>query len=217
MGNTLPLVEGSEFAKHLRYLPTGDLIQNEGDAWTLRTPSSFLGKRTLKIESLSPYGDFINEWESENISIKSLVDAKEVQCLSGVTYDKAKDEVPYKTKVGVLTASNIDILTGRIILEPKLLFLRDDFPLDENLRVRKWDIVMSNASGSLKHLGKVALADKDYEQIIGGFISIIRCHDPELAVSLYFRLLSKEFRELMFTKKQQNINNFVVSTNMSNT
>lgn len=210
LGKALPLKEDSELAKHLRYLPTSELLLYEGNTLVLRTPSAFLGKRTLIIESISPHGDFINDWECESVSVRSLVEAKEVQCLSGVTYEKAKDEVPYKTKIGVLTASNIDILTAKITLETKLIYLRDDFFVNESLRVKKWDIVMSNASGSLKHLGKVALADKDYEQIIGGFISVIRCKDPELAVSLYFRLLSKEFRELMFTKKQQNINNFSI-------
>jgi len=214
-GNSNPILEPSELAKHLQYLPSSELLANDDDALLLHPPSAFLGNRTLKIESISPYGDFIDEWDCEQVSMSKLVKSGQLRCFPGVTYDKAQDEVPYSTSVGVLTASNIDILTAKITLDTKIIYLRSDLSFNEDLRVAKWDIIMSNASGSLKHLGKVALADRDYDQIIGGFISILRCSDRKLAVSLYFRLLSKEFRNLMFKKKQQNINNFSVSSFVS--
>lgn len=214
-GNSSPITEDSELAKHLQYLPTSELLENDDSTLLLRPPSAFLGKKMIKIESISPHGDFINDWDCEEIAVDSLIKSGQLRCFSGVTYDKANDEVPFITAIGVLTASNIDINIGKIVLDPKLIYLRPDFPVNEDFKVSKWDIIMSNASGSLKHLGKVALAEKDYQQIIGAFISIIRCTDSKLAVALYFRLLSKEFRELMFTKKQQNINNFSVKNFVS--
>ena len=63
------------------------------------------------------------------------------------------------------------------------------------------------SSGSLKHLGKVALVDSDKKDMIGGFLHIIRCKDKRLAFAIYNRLMSKSFREYVFSKKGQNINN----------
>ena len=67
------------------------------------------------------------------------------------------------------------------------------------------------SSGSLKHLGKVAYIDSDSDNMIGGFLNIIRCNDEKLAFALYNRMMSKKFREYVFSKKGQNINNLNIT------
>lgn len=130
--------------------------------------------------------------------------------MSGLVYDKS-DEVPYQTDNVVLTASNIDLASGNLIFDTKLIYLIENFNQNTNIFAKKGDIVISLSSGSLKHLAKVAYVNENTKYMIGGFLGIIRCKDEKLSKAIYYRLLSKKFREYVFTKKGQNINNLGVN------
>jgi len=181
------------------------------DSLVITNPSSLLSSKTVHIESLSPYGDFIDDYEGENYTLDRLIQAQRASIISGVIYDKAKDELPTKTNVRVITASNMDIKTGLLDLTAKMIYLRNTFECKDVMRIRKFDIIMSMSSGSLKHLAKVTLATENRDEIVGGFLNIIRTDDSDLALALYFRFLSKAFRTFAFSKKGQNINNIVMS------
>jgi hypothetical protein len=43
--------------------------------------------------------------------------------------------------------------------------------------------------------------------MIGGFLNIIRANSEELAYALFYRFMSRKFRDYVFSKKGQNINN----------
>lgn len=198
-----------ELEKHAKIV---DLNQNidYSEVLHISTPSSLIANKTIEIKSISPYGDFIDTIDNEPCLISKYIENGEIQILSGLIYDKNQDEIPEESNVKVLTASNIDIKTGKLIFGNKMIHLREDFPINtyKNITIKKNDIIMSMSSGSLGHLGKVAFSDDNYENMmIGGFLNIIRVRDEKLARALYFRFMSKSFREYVFSKKGQNINN----------
>ena len=173
-------------------------------------PSKFLTSKTIKIESISPIGDLIDEFESEETTIGQIITDDKVKYISGLIYDET-DEVPFATNNIVLTASNIDLSKGNLNFDTKLIYLNETFEINTDLTVKKNDIIISMSSGSLKHLGKVALAKIDHSNMmIGGFLGIFRCASEELANALYYRLMSKSFRKYVFAKKGQNINNLSI-------
>lgn len=201
-----------ELSKHLTFINFEDFLEDNIYEYNFKTPSSFLAKNTVKIESISPIGDVINDFDSNEITLSELIKNNEVQIITGLTYSKDEDELPTKTDVRVLTSSNIDIKTGELSFKDKMIYLRDDFPINPELEVKKNDIIMCMSSGSLSHLGKVCLSNNNYQNLlIGGFLNIIRCSNIELATALYYRFMSKEFREYVFSKKGQNINNLKMS------
>ena len=201
-----------ELSKHLTFINFEDFLEDNIYEYNFKTPSSFLAKNTVKIESISPIGDVINDFDSNEITLSELIKNNEVQIITGLTYSKDEDELPTKTDVRVLTSSNIDIKTGELSFKDKMIYLRDDFPINPELEVKKNDIIMCMSSGSLSHLGKVCLSNNNYQNLlIGGFLNIIRCSNIELATALYYRFMFKEFREYVFSKKGQNINNLKMS------
>ncbi len=200
--------EISKFATRVMY---DDVFDVTTDKYLISTPSKFLTKKTIKVESLSIKGDFIDSYECEKTTLEEMKEKGNIEIIPGLIYEK-QDEVPFKTDKTVLTASNIDIKTGRLTYETKLVYLREDYNIDQDKQIRENDIVMSMSSGSLKHLGKVALIeDNSSSDMIGGFLNVIRCKDKYIANALYYRLMSKKFREYVFSKKGQNINNLNIS------
>ena len=194
-----------ELAKYCQYISIDEML-TEYSNYLLAPPSKWLTSKTIKIDSISPIGDIIDEYESIAITLEKLFKNEEASFLPGLTYDKS-DEVPYVTKNVVLTASNIDLNTGTLTYNTKLIYLNEHYKPNQSIMAKKGDIVISMSSGSLKHLGKVAYVNEDTDFMVGGFLGIIRCKDKKLAKAIYYRLLSKRFREYVFSKKGQNINN----------
>lgn len=199
-----------ELKKYATTITLGELFQNASGKYMMSAPSKFLTHNTIKIESICPYGDVIDEYEHIDTTLDNLIKNGEVEIIPGLVYSKDQ-EVPYKTDKTVLTASNIDIKTGKLTFDTKLIYLNENYTPDLTKQIKKNDIVISMSSGSLKHLGKVAFIENDAEDMIGGFLNIIRCKDEKLAFALYNRMMSKKFREYVFSKKGQNINNLNMS------
>jgi hypothetical protein len=101
--------------------------------------------------------------------------------------------------------------TGNYKLE-KPIYLREDFVLPESSQLKKDDLFIST-SNSLKHLGKVALIDKDLEYHAGGFCTILRPKedvDDANAISVYAKNIlqnSQEFRAFINLYKNSRISN----------
>lgn len=184
-----------------------DTISNQATL-VMNNPSKFFSSRHLSVESNSLFGDFIDDYEQVEISLSELRKNDELFYTTGLTYNKQLAEVPYQTENRVLTASNLSLETAKIDLRKKLLYLREDFVIPDDLRPRSGDIIISNASGSLKHLGKVVWIDKNLDNyVVGGFLGIFRFRDEDLAKAMFYRLLSKKFRVFVAGLKGQNINN----------
>lgn len=196
-----------ELAKHLILRETKSVLSSDG-YFNISNPSSLIASKTVKVVSISPSGDFIDSFDSLETSIEELLVKNQIKIIGGLLYNKNKDEIPEESNIRVLTASNLSLRTGRIEFNEKMIHLRNDFSFDTNLEIKKFDLIMAMSSGSLKHLGKVCISLEDYNKLlIGGFLNIIRPLSEELSYALYFRLMSKMFREYVFSKKGQNINN----------
>lgn len=207
-------VPTGELEKHSKIIKFTDLVNLPSKNFQIARPSSFIAKETIEIKSISPFGDFIDEIANDEINLNEYINNGTVKILTGLLYDKNADEVPEETDIKVLTASNIDLATGKLIFGDKLVHLRKTYSLEDKkeIEIRKNDIIMSMSSGSLKHLGKVAYADKDYPKLlIGGFLNIIRTNNENLSKALFYRFMSKSFRTFVFSKKGQNINNLNMS------
>jgi hypothetical protein len=63
-------------------------------------------------------------------------------------------------------------------------------------------------SGSLEHLGKIAVVEADaLPAYIGGFLGLFRCPGAADRKVLEYNLLSARFRRLVASAKDQNISN----------
>lgn len=205
--NNFGSIPSGELAKHLVIKELKSIIENN-DSFNLSNPSSLIASKTVKVVSISPSGDFIDNFDSREISIEELIINKQIQIVDGLLYNKNKDEIPEESKIRVLTASNLNLRTGKIEFNEKMIYLRDNFVFDKTLEIKKYDLIMSMHSGSLKHLGKICISLKNYDGLlIGGFLNVLRLNSENLSYALYYRLMSKTFRKYVFSKKGQNINN----------
>ncbi|MGD0572333.1 MAG: N-6 DNA methylase [Sedimentisphaerales bacterium] len=190
--------------KRVSFLNTIGKLEN----LVMDNPSKFFISRHLTVKSYSPLGDFVDKHEQTTISLSQLREKGDLFYTTGLIYNKREAEVPYQTNKRVLTASNLCLETTRIDLGQKILYLRNEFEIPEELQPHAGDIIISNASGSLKHLGKVIWIEenlKDYA--VGGFLGIFRFRNLDLAKAIFYRLLSEKFRRFVVGLRGQNINN----------
>lgn len=90
----------------------------------------------------------------------------------------------------------------------KLRYLRAGTAVAATAKLQPGDLVVSIASGSLLHLGKVAVVDDAApDGYAGGFLVILRVQDDNMRDVLLVNLLSQRFREFVATLKGQNISN----------
>lgn len=203
VGKQLRIPEGLK--NRVQYVSTLKLVEPE--TFNVKNPSGFFQSEHLDVSSNSRFGDLIDDVAQKKVKLSQLFEAKKLIMKDGLIYNKTTDEVPRKTKIRVLTASNLDIRTGRLDLSAKLIYLRDDYVLPEDLKPRKGDIIISKASGSLKHLGKCVYVEEDIDAAVGGFLSILRPENEMLGKALFYRLLSSKFRQFVGSLRDQNINN----------
>ena len=171
---------------------------------SIENPSAFF-VTAISVESASPYGDFIDELAGENQTIGDWLDEGRCVMVRGATYPK-EAEKPRDTGTRILTASNLSVSTRQITLQ-KFRYLSTSVHVEEEQRPKAGDIVICTASGSLKHLGKIAVARESVDAYIGGFLILLRCPDPADRKILEYNLLSLRFRQLIARAKEQNINN----------
>ncbi len=88
----------------------------------------------------------------------------------GLTYSKG-DEASLSSK-RVLRSNNINLEASSLDLN-EIKYLRGDFiiPDDKKLKANTIFICMSN--GSKQHVGKVAFVEKDMDYAFGGFMGLI--------------------------------------------
>lgn len=135
------------------------------------------------------------------VSLNSLV-----RVISGVTFDK-DDQVTEETSKAVLTADNI---TSECALQiVKKVYLRDDFPANDEKRLFKDDIFICLSSGSKEHVGKCAMIEQDIPFFAGGFMGILRkSSDAVLMKYLWTVLASDQYRAVLGQESTgMNINN----------
>lgn len=124
----------------------------------------------------------------------------------GLTYSKG-DEVA-TSSIGVLRSNNVDLATHTLNLD-EIKYIRSDFEVPSNKRVRKSSLLICMSNGSKDHLGKVALIDSDIDYAFGGFMGLLIPNESlVLAKYLYYALISKSFKDYIHSLSDgANINN----------
>lgn len=115
----------------------------------------------------------------------------------GVTYSRS-DEIQSNDGIAIIRANNITLDTNQINFD-SVRYIRKDFNIQEEQRLIKNDILISAASGSKEHVGKVAFIEDNLESYFGGFMAVIRIKHNEIEPKyLFYFLQSKLFREILF-------------------
>ena len=110
-----------------------------------------------------------------------------MQFVRGVVYSNS-DESHMETSNRILTADNIT-LDGDFKIR-KVLYLRPGFEMPSEKKLRKNDIFICTSSGSIHHVGKSTLIEKDVDYYPGGFMGILRTNNKMNPVTLQYILLS---------------------------
>jgi len=138
------------------------------------------------------YTELIRALENAKYPLVSLMEL----CISvrGVTYSSS-DEA--KTGIGILRGNNINLETNELDLS-NIRYIREDIVLNKEQMLYKNDILMSAASGSKEHVGKVAFIDKDLDYYFGAFMMVLRVTNKDVnPYYLFAYLQSKFFRKLL--------------------
>lgn len=115
--------------------------------------------------------------------------------IRGITYPKNEQTIE-ETRNVILTADNIT-LDGRFSISKKI-YLNESFQMNPEKRLLSNDIFICFASGSKKHVGKVAFIDSDQPYYAGGFMGILRPFPEKvLPYYLYSLLNSDMVREIV--------------------
>ena len=123
----------------------------------------------------------------------------------GLSYDK-KDEVSSSKNV-VLRANNVDI-GKQLINLLELRYISDDIIIPKGKKVVRNSLLVCTASGSKKHLGKVALIDKDYGYAFGAFMGLITPNNLLNSKYLYYTMIDNRYRKFLSALSDGvNINN----------
>ena len=109
--------------------------------------------------------------------------------IRGMTYPKNEQAIE-ETKNIILTADNITI-DGRFSISKKI-YLNENFQMKPEKRLLANDIFICFASGSKKHVGKVAFIDSDQPYYAGGFMGIIRPYSGKVIPYYLYSLLNSD-------------------------
>ena len=112
----------------------------------------------------------------------------------GLTYNKG-DEVPSSSKI-VLRSNNIDLDSHSLDLS-ELKYLREDFVIPEDRKVKKDSIFICMSNGSKQHVGKVAFIDRDMDYAFGGFMGLIIPKPSISAKYVFYACNSSSYRTFL--------------------
>ena len=113
----------------------------------------------------------------------------------GLTYSKSNesgDNTGYK----VLRANNITLSRHTVNFDD-VKFVKSDTKVKESQRLYKNDILISAASGSREHVGKVAFIFSDLDYYFGGFMGVVRCLNQLNSRYLFHILTSGIFQKYL--------------------
>ena len=147
------------------------------------------------------------EIEKQIDNFKPMIEKLENLCygVSGVVYS-GKDE--RQEGKAILRANNITLETNELNFDD-IRYIDNTVDISKTLLLRNNDILMSSASGSKEHVGKVAYINKDLDYYFGGFMMVLRQKLYSYNHKYLFEFLaSRIFREYLFKNLGgTNINN----------
>ena len=125
--------------------------------------------------------------------------------MRGLTYKKS-DEVDFSSNQ-VLRANNISLETGTLNFD-EIKYIDDKIKIPNSKIVKKGSLLICTASGSKKHLGKVAFIDKNYSYAFGGFMGILNPMNKVDSKYLWYQTRSKRYLDFILNLTDgTNINN----------
>ena len=125
--------------------------------------------------------------------------------VSGVVF--SCDDESEKGKA-ILRGNNITLETNELNFD-SIRYIRDSLIISDNLKLQRNDILMSSASGSKEHVGKVAFIEYDMDYYFGGFMMVLRQKEKDYNQKYFFAFLqSNLFRSYLYRNLGgTNINN----------
>ena len=149
--------------------------------------------------------------QAEKVEWKTLGEVAEY--IRGLTYNKSNessDGLGYK----VLRANNITLSTNTLNFDDVKL-VKFDTKVKDTQKLHRNDILISAASGSREHVGKVAFIATDIDYYFGGFMGVIRCSE-NINPRFLFHLLTGELfknylNEVLNSSTINNLNSRVMS------
>ncbi|EII8436734.1 restriction endonuclease subunit S [Escherichia coli] len=158
---------------------------------------------------------------SELSYLENLLDGVEVEWktlgevakyVRGLIYSKSSESADgqgYK----VLRANNITLSNNCLNLND-VKVVRFDTKVKSSQKLYKNDILISAASGSREHVGKVAYIESDIDYYFGGFMGVVRC-DEKLNPRYLFHVLTsdifqKYLDEMLNSSTINNLNSAVM-------
>ena len=131
--------------------------------------------------------------DGAEVEWKPLKDVAEY--IRGVTYNKANEStnnIGYK----VLRANNITLSSNTLNFDD-IKVIKFDTKVKSSQMLYKNDILISAASGSREHVGKVAFIYQDIDYYFGGFMGVIRCNNDVNPRYLFHIFTSSIFQDYL--------------------
>ncbi|EAX1849312.1 restriction endonuclease subunit S [Salmonella enterica] len=113
----------------------------------------------------------------------------------GLIYSKSNESADGQG-LRVLRANNIT-LSGNHLNFNDIKVVRFDTKVKDSQKLYKYDILISAASGSREHVGKVAYIESDIDYYFGGFMGVVRCNGKLNARYLFHVLTSGMFQKYL--------------------
>ncbi|ELY4229587.1 restriction endonuclease subunit S [Cronobacter malonaticus] len=132
--------------------------------------------------------------------------------IRGLTYSKSNESADGQG-YRVLRANNITLSSNCLNLNDVKL-VKFDTKVKDSQKLYKDDILISAASGSREHVGKVAYIESDIDYYFGGFMGVVRC-DEKLNPRYLFHVLTsdifqKYLDEMLNSSTINNLNSAVM-------
>lgn len=115
--------------------------------------------------------------------------------IRGVTYNKG-NESPDNNGYKILRANNITLSNNTINFDD-VKVIKFDTKVKDTQKLYKNDILISAASGSREHVGKVAFITENIDFYFGGFMGVVRCSEKVLPRYVFHILTSYLFQNYL--------------------
>ncbi|HHF1653341.1 TPA: restriction endonuclease subunit S, partial [Haemophilus influenzae] len=115
--------------------------------------------------------------------------------IRGVTYNKT-NESPNNIGYKILRANNITLSSNTLNFDD-IKVIKFDTKVKSSQMLYKNDILISAASGSREHVGKVAFIYQDIDYYFGGFMGVIRCNNNVNSRYLFHIFTSSIFQDYL--------------------
>ena len=136
--------------------------------------------------------------------LEKLLDGAEVEWkplkeiaeyIRGITYNKT-NESPNNIGYKILRANNITLSSNTLNFDD-IKVIKFDTKVKSSQMLYKNDILISAASGSREHVGKVAFIYQDIDYYFGGFMGVIRCNNNVNSRYLFHIFTSSIFQDYL--------------------